>query len=433
MPRRVPHLLTASILLAALTVAADTGEWARYWPTWRGPTGNGVAPRASPPLSWSESDNVRWKVAIPGLGLSSPIVWRDRIFLTSAEPTDSDFTGVSPVELEFVVMALARQDGATVWRRVARTQVPHEGHHGDNSWASGSPVTDGEILVAHFGSFGTYAYDLDGNLLWSVDLGDMETRRGFGEGASASIAGDAVVVNWDHEGDSFIVALDKRSGEELWRRERPGEVTSWATPLVVEHDGRRLAIVPATGRSRAYDLATGEEVWSLAGMTLNTIPSPVHRDGIVYLTSGFRGNMLQAIELDNARGDLEGSAAVLWTFERDTPYVASPLLSGDLLYFVKRLDNILTCLDATTGEVVFERIRIADVDNVWSSPVGADGRIYITGRDGTTVVLDHGREYEVLAVNRLDDRVDATPALVDGEIYLRGRRYLYALALADDD
>lgn len=430
MSRRFLSFLT---LLLLVSLPAGGGEWNRHWPTWRGPTGNGVAPLADPPLTWSETENVRWKVEIPGLGLSSPIVWEDRVYLTTAAPTgESPPGGVTPlepgVELEFVVIALARSDGRTLWRRVARTQVPHEGHHGDNSWASGSPVTDGEILIAHFGSFGTYAYDLDGELLWSTDLGDMETRRGFGEGTSPSIAGDTVIVNWDHEGDSFIVALDRRSGEELWRRRRPDEVTSWATPLVIEHGGRRLAIVPATGRSRAYDVATGEEVWSLPGMTLNTIPSPVHRDGVVYMTSGFRGNMLQAVTLDGTHGDLTGSPAVLWTFERDTPYVASPLLYGDLLYFVKRLDNILTCLDADTGEIVYDRIRIADVDNIWSSPVGADGRIYVTGRDGTTVVLEHGREYRVLAVNRIDDRVDATPAMVDGEIYLRGRRHLYAIA-----
>ncbi|MDX1643462.1 MAG: PQQ-binding-like beta-propeller repeat protein [Thermoanaerobaculia bacterium] len=427
--------LLCSLALASLVSLPLYGdEWSRYWPTWRGPTGNGVAPLAHPPLTWSETENVRWKVEIPGLGLSSPIVWEDRVFLTSAAPIGEEppggVTSSGPaVELEFVVLALARDDGRTLWRRVARTQVPHEGHHGDNSWASGSPVTDGEIVVAHFGSFGTYAYDLDGELLWATDLGDMETRRGFGEGTSPSIAGDRVIVNWDHEGDSFIVALDKHSGEEVWRRRRPDEVTSWATPLVVEHGGRRLAIVPATGRSRAYDVATGEEIWSLPGMTLNTIPSPVERDGVVYMTSGFRGNMLQAVALDRAHGDLTSSPAVLWTFDRDTPYVASPLLYGDLLYFVKRLDNILTCLDADTGEIVYDRVRIADVDNVWSSPVGADGRIYVTGRDGTTVVLEHGREYRVLAVNRIDDRVDATPALVDGEVYLRGRDYLYAIAV----
>jgi outer membrane protein assembly factor BamB len=440
MRRHLPLAALTLILTTPVGLPAET-----YWPTWRGPTGNGVAPEADPPLTWSEEINVRWKVEIVGLGLASPIVWEDRVYLMTARPTDptahdaelqaaaarreqGEPGGLRPVEHAFVVMSLSRQDGRVVWERTVRTAAPHEGHHMDNSWASGSPVTDGEVLIAHFGSFGTYGLDLDGDALWEVDLGDMSTRNGFGEGSTPSIAGDRVIVNWDHEGDSFIVALHKRTGEELWRRSRD-EVTSWVTPLILEQGGRTQAIVPATGRSRGYDVASGEVVWSLEGMTTNTIPSPVHRDGVVYLTSGFRGNMLQAVDLSKAEGELtNGSEAVLWTYDRDTPYVPSMLLYGDQLYFLKRLDNILTSLDAETGEVVYNEIRIDGLANVWSSPVGAAGRVYITSREGTTVVLEHGREYNVLATNRLDDRFDATPAIVDGEIYLRGKRYLYCIA-----
>lgn len=438
--------LLVLLALAAVAAPAVSAEGVpTYWPNWRGPTGNGVAPHADPPLTWSESENVRWKIEMPGLGLASPIVWGDRVYLMSARPTDPlayeveqqaaqerrerrERGGVQPREQSFVVTALSRQDGSVIWERTARTASPHEGHHTENSWASGSPVTDGEVLVAHFGSHGTYAYDLEGNVLWSVDLGDMTTRNGFGEGTSPSIAADKVIVNWDHEGDSFIVALDKNSGEELWRRDRD-EVTSWGTPLILEHNGRVQAIVPATGESRGYDLETGDELWSLSGMTVNTIPSPVHRDGVVYLTSGFRGNMLQAVSLADAEGELTNtSEAVLWTYDRDTPYVASMLLYEEQLYFLKRLDNILTSLDVESGEIVFNQIRIEQVDNVWSSPVGAAGRVYITGREGTTVVLEHGPEYKVLATNRLDDHFDATPAIVDGEIYLRGAKNLYCIA-----
>ena len=433
-------------LLLPLLPAHLAAEADHYWPTWRGPTGNGVAPHGEPPTTWSETENVRWKVELPGLGNASPVVWGDRVFVMSAKPTDPSAYeaeqeaarlraerrerpgGLRPVEQSFVVLALSREDGSVVWERVVATDTPHEGHHQDNSWASGSPVTDGEVLIAHFGSFGTFAFDLDGNELWSTDLGDMTTRNGFGEGISPSIAGDKVIINWDHEGDSKIVALDKRTGEQIWRRDRD-EVTSWATPLILEHDGRTQAIVPATGRSRGYDADTGEEIWSLGGMTVNTIPSPVSRDGVVYLTSGFRGNMLQAVALDRAEGELTDSAdAVLWTYDRDTPYVPSMLLYDDQLYFLKRLDNILTSLDASTGEVVFHQIRVEGVQNVWASPVAAAGRVYITSREGVTVVLEHGPDYKVLATNRLDDRFDATPALVDDEIYLRGKKYLYCIA-----
>jgi outer membrane protein assembly factor BamB len=335
-------------------------------------------------------------------------------------------SGVQPVEHNFVVMALSRADGSVIWERAAGTMVPHEGHHLDNSWASGSPVTDGEVLIAHFGSYGTFAYDLDGNELWNVDLGDMTTRNGFGEGSSPSIAGDKVIINWDHEGDSFVVALDKSTGEEVWRRERD-ERTSWITPLILELDSGTQAIIPATGKSRGYDVDSGELIWELAGMTTNTIPSAVHKGNVVYLTSGFRGNMLQAVDLTSANGDLEGSDAVRWTYDRDTPYVPSMLLYGDQLYFLKRLDNILTVLDVDTGEVVYNQIRIDGIANVWSSPVGAAGRVYITSREGVTVVLEHGTEYKVLATNSLDDRFDATPAIVDNEIYLRGKKYLYSI------
>ncbi len=442
MRRRLLPLAVIASLAIPLSASLEAES---YWPTWRGPTGNGVAPAADPPLEWSEEKNVRWKVGIPGLGLASPIVWKDRVYVMTARPTDPaaleaekqaaierrerrERGGVQPVEHIFSVMALSRADGSVIWERDAATVSPHEGHHTDNSWASASPVTDGEVLIAHFGSFGTFAYDLEGNELWSVDLGDMTTRNGFGEGSSPSIAGDRVIVNWDHEGDSFIVALDRMTGEEIWRRDRD-EVTSWITPLILDHDGRTQAIVPATGASRSYDVSTGDVIWSLPGMTTNTIPSPVHRDGVVYLTSGFRGNMLQAVALDTATGELSNdSEAVLWTYDRDTPYVPSMLLYDDQLYFLKRLDNILTSLDVETGDVLFNQIRIDGVSNVWSSPVGAAGRVYITSREGTTVVLEHGREYKVLATNELDDRFDATPAIVDGEIYMRGLDNLYCIA-----
>ena len=185
---------------------------------------------------------------------------------------------------------------------------------------------------------------------------------------------------------------------------------------------------PATGKTRAYDVETGEEIWSLAGMTLNTIPSPVHKNGVVYLTSGFRGNMFQAVRLSGASGDLEGSEHVLWTYDRDTPYVPSALLYGDQVYFIKSLDNILTSLALEDGEILFNQVRIDGLRNVWASPVGAAGRVYFVSREGSTTVLEHGHEYKVLATNSLDDRFDATPAIVDGEIYLRGRQYLYCIA-----
>ena len=186
----------------------------------------------------------------------------------------------------FQVTAYDRRDGSVAWRRVAVERVPHEGHHEESGWATASPVTDGERLYAHFGSAGTFAYTLDGELVWKVDLGDMTTRLGYGEGSSPALWGDTLVVNWDHEGASFVVALDARTGQERWRKDRPGELTSWSTPLIHEHEGRVQVIVAAGGRTRGYDIRTGEVLWSLSGLGMNAIPTPVLDAGILYLASG---------------------------------------------------------------------------------------------------------------------------------------------------
>jgi len=428
------------ILSGAAMAAADPTPAEKYWGQWRGPEANGVAPHADPPLSWSESENVAWKVPIPGRGLSTPIVWGDRIFVQTAVPAGGGEVPSLPEGAErsfpptvttdgaqdFVVMALAREDGRVLWQQTAVTSKPHEGFHTDASWASASPVTDGEHVWVHFGSRGTYCYTVDGELVWSKDLGDMRTRHAFGEGSSPTLWGDHLIVNWDHEGDSFLVVLDKRTGEERWRAERPGEVTSWSTPLVVDEGGEPQIVIASTGKSRGYDLATGKVLWEADGMTVNTIPSPVYADGLVYLTSGFRGSLLQAVRLAEAKGEITDSKAIVWSHDRDTPYVPSPLLYGDGLYFLKVNTGILTRLDPKTGETDYLE-RLDDVTGVYSSPVGAAGRVYVVGRNGVTQVLRNSETYEVLATNTLDDRFDASPAVVGGEIYLRGHQHLYAL------
>jgi outer membrane protein assembly factor BamB len=268
---------------------------------------------------------------------------------------------------------------------------------------------------------------MDGNLVWEKDLGDMQIRHGFGEGSSPALFGNTILVNWDHEGDSFIVALDKRTGEEIWRRDRD-EITSWSTPLVVEHAGNRQGIVSATGQVKGYDLETGDVIWEARGMTVNVIPTPVHIDGLVIVTSGFRGNALLAIRLNGAKGDITDTDAVVWSLDRDTPYTPSPLLFGKQIYFLKTNSGLLSSYDAKSGEKHFGPVRLGNVPNIYASPVGASGRIYIVGRDGGTTVIEAGPRFKVLAENELDDGFDATPALVDEEIYLRGKRYLYRIS-----
>jgi outer membrane protein assembly factor BamB len=422
---------------AAIVLAASIEP--SFWPQWRGPLASGVSPDATPPIEWSEEKNVAWKIEVPGRGKGSPVVWGDRIFLLTAEVSASapprrieDPTGshpsVAPASevLRFTVRALSRKDGTTLWSKVLREEQPHDGAHHDGSFASSSPSTDGERLYAYFGSRGLYALDFEGGLLWEKDFGDLAIRRSFGEGSTPVLHGDKVVVLWDHQGQSFIAALDKRTGKEIWRTDRE-EITSWTTPLVVEESGRAQVVTSATKRVRSYDLETGRLLWESEGVTMNAIPSPVGGGGMVYVTSGFQGSVLRAIRLSGAAGDLKGADAVVWTLDRNTPYVPSPLLYEDTLYVLKSNSGILTCLDPASGAVHFTR-RIDGVLNVYASPVGAAGRVYVVGRDGTTAVLERGREYRLLAVNQLDDGFDASPALVDGEMYLRGIRFLYRLS-----
>jgi outer membrane protein assembly factor BamB len=430
--------------LAALpAVAQEPADGQRFWPQWRGPDGTGVAPHADPPTSWSESSNIRWKVEIPGLGSASPVIWGDRVFVLTAVPVGDEVssddglftrlrrrvtggTGVSRAQ-QFVVLALDRRDGSLVWERVTHEEVPHEGRHQTGTWASPSAVTDGEVLCAFFGSRGLYCYDLDGRPLWETDLGDMRIRMGFGEGASPVLYQDLLIVLWDHEGDSFIAAFDKRTGRERWRTPRD-EMTSWSTPLVVELDTGAQVVTSATGGVRAYDVDTGALVWEDEGVTLNAIPSPVSADGVVFVTSGYRGNRLAAIDLTAARGDITDTDAVRWSLERDTPYVPSPVLHDGLLYFLKSNNGILTSLDAESGAPHYGPERLAGIRSVYASPVVARDRLYVTSREGTTVVLRTGPTLEILATNTLDDEFDASAAMADGELYLRGARALYCIA-----
>jgi len=255
----------------------------------------------------------------------------------------------------------------------------------------------------------------------------MRIRMGFGEGASPALYRDLLILLWDHEGASFIVAFDKRTGRERWRTPRD-EMTSWTSPLVVEHEDGAQVVTSATDAVRGYDVETGRLLWQDEGVTLNAIPSPVAADGVVFVTSGFRGSRLAAIDLSAASGDIRGSDAVLWSVDRDTPYVSSPLLHDGLLYLLKSNSGVLTVFDARTGRRQYGPERLRGVRSVYASPVAADGRLYVTSREGTTLVLRAGPTFEVLASNTLDDGFDASPAIVDGEIYFRGQRYLYCIA-----
>jgi len=438
----------ASLLILSLGGTAYAADSAaeKNWPQWRGPLGIGVSATADPPLAWSESQNIRWKVKIPGYGQSTPIVWGDRVFVQTAIATGRQsapatqaaatndrgggrprLSTPNPTQVyQFVLICFGRQTGKELWRRVACETVPHEGHHRtEGSFAAASPMTDGKLVFAFFGSRGLYCYDMDGNPKWQRDLGRMRIVMSFGEGTTPALSGDVIVVNWDHEGECSTLGINKNNGDIAWKMPRD-ERSSWATPLIVEHEGKRQAVVAASKRIRSYELETGKLIWECAGLTRNVIPSPVSGEGIVYATSGYQGSCVMAIRLGRS-GDLTGSDAIVWKHQKGTPYVPSPLLYEGRLYLFSVNNAVLSCFDAKTGKMLIDMQNLDALQGVYSSPVAAGGKIYLLGRNGAMVVIKPSDRLEILATNRLDERFGASPALAGQELFLRGREHLYCI------
>lgn len=329
-------------------------------------------------------------------------------------------------EYRYVLMSLDRNTGKENWRRVAATQVPHEGHHRDHGYASGSPVTDGEHIIVSFGSRGLYCYDMKGKLQWKKDFGDMRMRNSFGEGTSPALHGDTVVLLWDHEGDSALYALDKKTGKLKWKTDR-NEASGWCTPVVTIHDGVTQVIVNGTRAVRSYQLSDGKLLWQCSGQTSNAIPSVVVDENFAYAMSGFRGAHLAAIKLGGS-GDLTDSNSVSWTANRGTPYTPSPLLSNGRIWYLSGNNGVLSVRDTKSGKLLVEGERLDGVSGVYASPVSAGGRVYIAGRNGTVSVLKDSAKLEVLATNELDDKFDCSPAVVGNQMFLRGKEHLYCIA-----
>jgi outer membrane protein assembly factor BamB len=427
-------------LVVAVPAFAQDVDRREQWPHWRGPEANGTAPRAEPPITWDDTTNIKWKVGLPGRGSATPIIWGEQVFIVTAINTErsaapADVPQVN-TKLEkktkaplayyrFDVLSFDRTTGKLRWRQTAAEKVPHEGHHPSHSYAAGSPTTDGRRLYVSFGSFGIFCYDLDGKLLWQRDFGRLSTRLGWGEAVTPVVHGDSLLLNWDQEADSSLICLDARTGQDRWRAARD-EKSSWNTPLVVEHKGRSQVIVNGTKRARAYDLDTGKLLWECGGMTTNAIPSPVAGPGVAYCMSGYQGAAAVAIPLDSS-GDLGTTGPVRWRIGKGMPYVPSPLLAGERLYFTQANSAVWTVVDTKTGTIVLDRERLPGVTTFYASPVAAAGRIYLVDRAGTTLVLRQSDQLEVLATNKLDDPVDACPAAVGKQLFLRGERYLYCI------
>jgi len=443
MKKIVRTFISVSCLsLLALVVTNSAGAFAGPgWPQWRGPSGQGVSEEKNLPNTWNSGSNIKWKTAIPGRGHSSPIVWGNRIFLTTAiegevvpgakavthMAGDKEFLHPDSIgadrKHQFQVIAVDRKTGKIAWSQIAFEGTPYDNRHRKSSYAASTPATDGSNVYAFFGTEGLYAYSIDGKLKWKADLGKLGTV-GMGTGTSPIVYRDLVIVQCDEENgeSSFIVAMNKNTGKEAWRTPRKVQV-SWSTPLLVQTSKRAELITSGTEFVIAYDPATGQELWRHNGVKSNAIPSPVANNGVVFVSAGFPAKIAMAITLGGT-GDLADT--VLWKYAKGTAYVPSPILYGDYLYLTSDR-GVLTCLDAKTGEVKYEGGRVPVPATFTASPVAFDGKILLTSEDGDTFVVKAGPKHEILGTNSVGEPVYASPAVADGNIFIRGERNLYCI------
>lgn len=441
------------------------------WHHWRGPNQNGAVDVGNPPTEWGLDKNIVWKAPIPGNGSSTPIVTEDQVIIMTAvkegaaaesnqsadQQQESDRRqrqgaeegqrrrgqggqggggrerggrggfgrGDAPTEnYQFFVISFDRATGAQKWKTMVAEEVPHEGTHVTGNFAPSSPITDGKFIYVDYGSRGIFCLDMEGNVKWEQQLGKMQIRYSFGEGASAALAGDRLIVPWDHEGDSFIAALSTDSGEVLWKVDRE-EATTWATPLVVEHKGVTQVIASGT-RVRSYNAQDGSLIWECGGQVGNPVPTPILNGDHVICMTGYRGNAIASISLDS-EGDVTDTPMVSWTNNDAAPYVPSAVMYGGQLYLNQTNDGIVTSLNADSGEVIIPRQRLRGLSTLYSSPVAVNGHVYFTGRDGVTVVFKHGADLEIVATNSLEETVDSSLAIVGDQIFIRGENHLFCI------
>lgn len=461
---RAIFLVIATIFLfpAFCLAEGDASESDSNWPSWRGPGKNGVAATAAP-TKFSATENVKWKVELPGRGFGTPIIWGDKIFITAslavpvesaddpdAKPKRAFMLGAAAPEVrhQLIVLCLDRTTGATIWKKTAREFLPHEGFHYDgapfsdrslSSYANQSPVTDGERLYVSFGSRGAYCYDLDGNLQWERDFIDpstgepvrMKIYNRFGESSSPALHGDTLVFLFDHEGQSFIEAVNKQNGETIWKVDREAD-TTWGSPLAFEHEGQAQVCVVATDFITTYDLATGEVLWKCKGTSPHPASTPVVGNGLLYAVRGTQNREIRVIRLGGS-GDLTGTDAVVWQLSKAASYDPSALLWGDEFYVVRdggmaRGSSQLSNFDAATGDPHYLQERLPSAYTVKASPIGAGEHVYLASEEGDVIVLQRGPEYKVVAINEMDEMFLASPVVVAGELYLRGKKHLFCIS-----
>ena len=432
--------LTLASVLVLNTQPSSAGEW----PQWRGPAGQGISTEKNLPTTWTATRNVKWKTPIAGRGHSSPIVWGKKIFLTTALDGEavpgrtpgvthkmadgSDFVHPDAVGADlkhtFKVICLDRETGKILWERVAYEGPVHDSRHKKASFASSTPATDGKYVFAFFGSEGLYAYDMNGKLMWKQDLGKLGTAS-VGYGVSPIIYGNLVIMQCDESGfNSFIAAFDKKSGKEVWRAKRKVDVT-WSTPVLVKAGGRTELVASAAEAIISYDPQTGKELWRHKGLESNAVNTPVVSNDMVVITSGYPLKIALALR-GGGSGDVTGSKQLIWSYNKGTAYVPSPILYGDYLYLMAG-NGSLTCLDAKTGKVIYEGGRVPKAIGFTASPVAYEDKVLITSEEGETFVVKAGPKHEIIGTNSVDEPVFASPAIADGKIFIRGVNNLFAI------
>lgn len=458
------------------------------WTHWRGPNQNGSVDEGNPPTAWGIDKNIVWKVEVPGQGSSTPIIVGEQVIvLTAVRSHEGDATagesaqpvprqsasegagqggrggeegargrgqggrggeggsggrgqsgrggrgggggfggrGSTPSETyQFKVLSYDRNSGEMNWEQTVTQEIPHEGVHPTNNYAASSPVTDGKHIYVDYGSRGIYCLDMQGQVVWKQSLGKMRTRNSFGEGASAALEGNRLIVPWDHEGDSFVAALDTANGEIVWKTPRD-EATTWGTPLIVKHKGRTQVIINGTSVC-SYDLTDGKLIWKCGGQTGNAIPTPILYGDYVICMTGFRGDAVYCISLDS-EGDVTSTSNVAWKYNSAGPYVPTGVLYRDQIYLNKANTSTIAVLDAKTGKEILKPQRLSGLSEMYSSPVAANDHVYYTDRSGTTAVIKHGDSLKLVSKNSLGETIDSSLAIVGDKIFIRGEKHLFCI------
>ena len=433
-------LLTILVIRASSRVAEDD-----IWPQWRGPGGLGISASTDYPDEWSPEKNVAWRTSIEGRGHSSPVVWGDRIFLTTSIEGEQVPGRKAPDHLGFdlkpgylhpdsvgvdyknalKVLAYDTKTGKQVWEQTAYDGLMYDNRHRKNTYASSTVVTDGKMVFASFEAAGLYAYDVEGRLVWKKSLGPI-AKAGLGPGTSPILYENLLILQVDQEmgANSAIIALAKKDGAEVWRAERTTR-RSWATPILVKAGSHTELVASGAEMVVAYDPATGKERWRANGVQSHPIPSPVAGQGLVFLTAGSQAKRALAIR-PGGNGDLTNSPSIVWRYSKGTAYVPSPILFGPYLYLMTDT-GLMTCLDALTGEVKYEGGRPPVPATFTASLVAYGDRLLATSEDGDTFVIKAGPVHEVLRTNPIGEPVYASLALAGRTIYIRGAQHLFAI------